>query len=250
MNFTFGIVTNGSELITGVIDSIRSLCLDNYEILIVGNYNKEISRDINYIQYTDTSESGDISTKKNIISKNSQYENIVYLHDYVALNEDWYDGFLKFGDNFNVCMTKIINLDGSRYRDWCLWCYDANKYVSKNHYLIPYDITNVSNMMYISGAYFIAKKRFMLNNPLCDKLKWGQGEDVEWSMRARLSTDFVINPNSSVRLLKYKERYFDETTEDENKILKNITNYDNSDSYADLLRFHIGKYFNLNTINI
>lgn len=244
MNFTFGIITNGSNLISGVIDSIRSLKINNYEILIVGNCHKEISSDITYIQYTDISESGDISTKKNIITEKSRYENIVYLHDYVALNEDWYYGFLKYGNNFDVCMTKIINLDGSRYRDWCLWCDDANKYVSKNHYLIPYDITNLSSMMYISGAYFIAKKAFMLKNPLCDRLKWGQGEDVEWSMRARLSTNFAINTNSSARLLKYKERYFDETTEDENKILKQIINYDNSHSYTNLLKFHIGNYFN------
>jgi hypothetical protein len=38
--------------------------------------------------------------------------------------------------------------------------------------------------------------------PLNESLKWGQGEDVEWSQRVKSKFDFSINPNSIIRLLK------------------------------------------------
>ena len=58
--------------------------------------------------------------------------------------------------------------------------------------------------MYISGAYFCAKKQFMLKYPLDETLIWGQGEDVEWSFRSREIWNYKCNPNSIVKLLKYK----------------------------------------------
>jgi hypothetical protein len=242
MEFTFGIITNGSSYINESITSIRNLNIPTYEIIIVGNYNGEISDDIKYINYQDKSIEGDVSTKKNIITANAIHENIVYLHDYIIFDNMWYTGFLEFGDDFNVCMTKILNNDNTRYRDWCLWQDDADRYVLKNNYLIPYNITNLSNMMYISGAYWVAKKNFMFDNPLNEKLKWFQGEDVEWSLRVRTKTIFKLNEYSQVKLAKQKDRIFNETNNNENDILKNIENYDNSLSYDNLIKNHLAKW--------
>jgi hypothetical protein len=190
----------------------------------------------------DGSSSGDISIKKNMITSEAKYENIVYLHDYVSLDENWYNGFLKFGDDFTVCMTKILNIDGVRYRDWCLWQDDANKYVGNLNYLIPYDMSHLSSMMYISGAYWVAKKSFMISNKLNEKLSWGQGEDVEWSLRVRNKTEFKMNSLSSVKLLKNKNRIFNETNILENNILSNIKGYDNTNSYNELIKNHLEKW--------
>jgi hypothetical protein len=44
-------------------------------------------------------------------------------------------------------------------------------------------------------------------------LLWGQSEDVEWSLRIREKYDFSMNKHSSVQLLKYKDRAFDESDE-------------------------------------
>lgn len=243
MDFTFGIITNNGQYINAIINSIRDLNIKNYEIIIVGKYSfDKNSDDIIFIDYTDDSEQFSISIKKNLITKKSKYENIVYLHDYIIFDKEWYQGFLRFGNEFDVCMNKINNIDGSRYRDWCLWKYDADKYVSANNYLIPYDIKNLSNMMYISGAYWVAKNKFMLDNPLNEKLKWEQGEDVEWSLRVRNKTQFKINNYSSVNLLKKKDRIFNETSSYENEILKSIESYNNDYSYDDLLINHIGKW--------
>jgi hypothetical protein len=244
MNFTFGIITNNGQYLFDAIKSIINLNIPNYEIVIVGNVDFKInlSENIKFIEFFDNCNNFSISTKKNIITENSNFENIVYLHDYIFFDKNWYDGFLKFDSDFEVCMTKIFNKDGTRYRDWCLWQDDANNFVSINNYLIPYDIQNLSEMMYISGSYWIAKRDFMLKNPLDDRLKWGQGEDVEWSLRVRDKTIFKINKESSVHLLKQKDRVFNETTDLENLVLKKIKNYNNKNSYDMLIKNHIGRW--------
>ena len=33
------------------------------------------------------------SKKKNIITQNAKYENIVYMHDYIVLDNNWYKGY-------------------------------------------------------------------------------------------------------------------------------------------------------------
>jgi hypothetical protein len=239
MEFTFGIITSGrSNTIFRLIESINLQGINNYEIIIVGG-DIEINNDkVRHINYIDNSSLGDISVKKNIITDEAKYENIVYLHDYISLCEDWYTGFLEFGNYFNICMTRIINTDGSRYRDWCLWQDDANKYVGNLNYLIPYDMSHLSSMMYISGAYWVAKKSFMINNKLNEKLSWGQCEDVEWSLRVRNKTEFKMNSLSSVKLLKNKKRIFNETNIIENNILCNIKDYENTNSYNELMKKH------------
>lgn len=239
MKFSFGIVTNGSDLIEECIQSIMNLKIPEFEIIIVGKYNQKLKEKINFIEYNDKSINGDISIKKNIITKNSKYENIVYLHDYIIHEENWYKGFLLFGNNFEVCITKILNKDNTRYRDWCLWQDDAEGYTQKNNYLIPYEVTNITKMMYISGAYWVAKKEFMLKNLLNENLSWGQGEDVEWSLRVRNKTIFKVNTKSIVKLAKQKDKIFNEIDEDEKFKLLQVINYDNNLSYKKLIDNHL-----------
>ena len=62
--------------------------------------------------------------------------------------------------------------------------------------------------MYISGTYWIAKKRVMEEFPLNENLFWGQGEDVEWSKSVTKKYNFSINPNSIVKLMGYKDPLF------------------------------------------
>jgi hypothetical protein len=238
MNFTFGIITGGKSNIGEIINSIKYQRIPEFEIIIVGGNDLLFDDDIKHIKYSDKSPLGDISIKKNIITDNAIFNNIVYLHDYIKLNEGWYDGFIKFGDDFDVCVNIILNLDGTRFRDWCLWLEDAKNYNIYN-YLLPYNIKHLSKMMYISGAYWVAKRSFMLENRLDDRLNWGEGEDVEWSIRVRKKTNFKINTNSTVSLTKYKDRIFNNTTDGDNLILSNIHNYDDSNSYEILLKNHL-----------
>jgi len=222
MEFTFGIITNGynDDLINKIITSIENNKIPIYEIIIIGNTKIPTNEKVKIFYFNEQIKEGWITRKKNIIAKNAQYENIVFLHDYIEFNSDWYEGFLKFGNNFQFCINKIINVNGNRFRDYSLFPYkvdylnihyspdDINPYFSENC-LLPYDFVNnikTNKYMYVSGAYYVIKKNianlFLLN----ENLVWGKGEDVEFSKRLH-NNGIIIQCNkfSSVKLLKHKE---------------------------------------------
>ena len=224
MDFTFGIITNGSTNIDSIIDSIENQNIPNYEIIVVGGNSIE-RKNIKHISFDEDIKKMWITRKKNLITQNAKYDNIVYMHDYIYLLPGWYDGHLKYGSDFNILMDKIINIDNTRFRDWTLWVElqeDLSYIMNNRQFLLPYDITHLSKYMYISGAYWIAKKNIMEEFPLNEKLSWGYSEDVEWSMRVREKYNFSMNINSSVKFLKKKDICdFYEMDEYSFKIIKN-----------------------------
>ena len=218
MNFTFGITTYDGFHVEQVIRSIENLKIPKkkYEIIVIGGLEEEvkykretwkkISNNLTCINFDEEIKPGWFTKKKNIITDSSKFENIVYSHDYIIYDENWYSEFEKFGDQWDVCMNTIKNNDGTRYRDWCAWddpklCYKNNRHVVK---LVPYFYNNIENM-YISGAYWVAKKEFMKKYPLDENLLMNQSEDVEWSKRWRKDkVEYAMNQNSIVNLLKQK----------------------------------------------
>ncbi len=226
MEFTFGIITGGNNdnMINTIIDSIEKENIPTYEVIIVGN--SSINRtNCTVIKFDENIKRAWITKKKNLISQHAKYENIVYLHDYIKLVEGWYDGQLKSGDDFKIRMDKIINFDGSRFRDWCIWPHNHNNMdaLIGRECLIPYTMTHLSKYMYISGSYWIAKKDVMLDFPLNESLAWGEGEDVLWSKEVREKYDFNMNVNSSVKIMKpNKDKVFDEPSENKQTELNNF----------------------------
>jgi len=213
MKFTFGIITAGTsdESLNLVIDSIERQNIPEYQILVVGN--SHVSRKNTFIiPFDESVRPGWITRKKNIVTVNSRYENVVYTHDYVVFEDDWYEGFLRFGEDFKICMNKFVNPDYSRFRDWVIWPHNDNFMDSivlpSRECLIPYDMTHLSKYQYISGTYWVAKRSIMEEHPLDDNLLHCQGEDVEWSKRVRQRLDFSMNPYSTVKSLKFKDPAF------------------------------------------
>jgi len=223
MEFTFGIITYGDsdEFINIIIDSIIKNNIQKYEIIIVGNTKIKQSDKIKIIYFDENIKSGWITRKKNIIAKNALYENIVLLHDYVKLDENWYQGFLQFGNDFDFCVTKIVNKNGNRFRDYTLFpleVYYLNLFYSpgkdiddyfNDNCLLPYDFINnikTNKYLYISGSYYIIKKTIANNFLLDENLVHCRGEDVEYSKRLH-NNGIIIKCNkfSTVNLLKYKE---------------------------------------------
>jgi hypothetical protein len=210
MEFTFGIITSGTEdkNINIIIDSIEKQNISTYEIIIVGN-SKVSRKNTRIVQFNDDYIPKWITRKKNIITNVAKLENIVYLHDYIVLTENWYKSFLKFGNNFDLCMSRITNYDGTRYRDWCICMWDNPTIMQivgqDKKCILPYDEERFKKHMYFSGAYWVAKRQVMLNYPLNEQLVWGQGEDVLWSSQVREKYEFKMNKDSEVKLLKQKE---------------------------------------------
>jgi hypothetical protein len=213
MKFTFGIITGG-RVEDKVINSILDLKIPEFEIIIVGGDKPTKYSLIRHIPFDENKKKAWITKKKNLIVKNATYENIVFMHDYVILDQNWYKGFKKFGNNFDVCMTQIKNLDGSRFRDWCSWD-DPNlnypnggipKGSGSNHVIVlPSYSYDKKEHMYISGTYWVAKKSLMKQEPLNESLVWGESEDVEWSKRILPKFNYKMNTYSTVHLLKDKK---------------------------------------------
>lgn len=228
MNFTFGIITTKSESeIYDVLVSIEKQNIPNYEIIVVGGNGVFKNPNIIHIPFDESVKNNWITRKKNIISKTANFENIVFLHDYFLLSNNWYYGQLSCGNDFKIRVDKIINKDGSRFRDWCLWPDNkiddntSTENIIREYALLPYDVNNLNCFQYISGGYWVAKKSVMIEYPLDETLCWGQSEDVEWSKRVRKNNKITMNLNSSVYLNKYKSVVFKETTD---KILKTLFN--------------------------
>lgn len=216
MNFSFGIISNGSDYshLNNLIESINFQNIENIEIVIVGQINKNKifnKRNIKFIDFDENIKPGWITKKKNLVTQNSKFENIVYMHDYLVLTKDWYKGYIKFGNKFDIAMNKIVNPNNTRYRDWTLWPHNKcsiDKIIEDNDCLLPYNVLDLSKYMYISGAYWIAKQDVMKEFPLDENLVWGEGEDVEWSKRVREKYDFSFNKFSKVKLQKEKSPEF------------------------------------------
>ena len=240
MQFTFGIITNNNiSSVNLIIDSIEKQNISEYEIIIVGiqNINRKNTK---CILFNETIYPGWITKKKNIITQHALYENIVYMHDYIILDDNWYNGFLKYGNDFDIIVNKINNSDGTRFRDWILnsnflngqsfkvitntpikdcpyiWVNDKENIINninipKNNQTIFLNYDNDGekwqNYIYISGSYFICKKHVMDEYPLNEILLHCHGEDVEWCQRVRNKFKFKFNKYSSVKLLKYKYVY-------------------------------------------
>ncbi|OGF26070.1 hypothetical protein A2303_04695 [Candidatus Falkowbacteria bacterium RIFOXYB2_FULL_47_14] len=217
------VITTGGQapdyLLKLISSAERELSGTPHEVIVVGPKNLNIQikpqSNIRHLIYRELRWSpGWITRKKNLGVASTRFDKIVVCHDYVHFLPGWKKGFDKFGENFDVCMNIILNNDGSRFRDWITWDY-PNIGVG----LLPYH-AECTPYQIISGTYFVAKRNFYLNNPLNEKLRWGEGEDVEWSRRIRKITKFKLNTYSKTGLLKQKKESPANWIEGTNKLEK------------------------------
>jgi len=211
-----------NERLHACIQSIKSLNIlnENYEIIVIGGntLGKDVTIDgVQYIHFDESIKPAWITKKKNLLIERAQFENIILIHDYVSFDENWYNGFISFTTDWDVCMCKIRNKDNTRWRDWLLWWCDKTPYrIEENGTLLApnrvmYDDTNYINngQMYISGTVIIGKKTYLQQNKLNEDLCWGQGEDCEWSGRCNKTWNYKMNTGSTLRLLKQHQTAID-----------------------------------------
>ena len=222
MKFTFGIITSGHPNVNTIIESIVSQNIPEYEIIVVGG--KKIKHpNVRYIPFDNPVKDRWITKMKNIITENAKYDNIVYMHDYISLTEGWYNEFVKFGDDWDICMNRMVNENWGRYRDWTMFPDKVEDIiVNRSHVLLPYDVYWMQKYMYISGAYWVAKKHVMISEPLDERLVWGEAEDVEWSDRVLGKYKYVMNEHSIVKLLKHKHPKFRLITDEDLETVKGL----------------------------
>lgn len=200
------IITAATDLVTleNTIASIdQELAGSPAEIIIVAPSKLKLTRaftlPIKLVPYRDLNFlSAMITRKKNLGVRHCQYDKVVLTHDYILFEAGWKAGWDKFGTDFAVAMNPIKDQDGSRFRDWLVLDYPG---IGAG--FLPYH-AEATPYQYISGTYFVVKRDFYLANPLDESLRWGEGEDIEWSKRIRTKTIFKFNPDSVVRCSKLK----------------------------------------------
>ena len=199
------IVTDGkSQYLSKMIESVdNEMSSSEGEIIVAGppkmSFPLNIKTKIVHVKYRSFGNlPAFITLKKNLGVKAAKYDKVAICHDYLKFAPGWLNGFKRFGDDFEVCSNKITAYDGSRYNDW-----STLDYPGIGMGLLPYE-TECAKYQYISGTYFVVKRDFYLQNPLNEKLRWGEAEDAEWSRRVRQKTSFKFNPFSEVVFLKQK----------------------------------------------
>jgi hypothetical protein len=198
MNFTFAITTDYSDInrLNEVRESIYNLKIPNYEVLIIGGKDYSHYIDTTFLYFNDKKYPGWTTKKKNILVETSRYENVILMHDYFLFDDNWYNSFVEFGNEWDICSNQQLLINGKRhFTDWVTW----DDPVFPRYTSLSYDDWSRTQHMYMSGGYFIVKKHVVMDNPFNESLMHGQAEDVEWSLRVRDKYRMVCNGNARVQ---------------------------------------------------
>ena len=200
MNFSFGIVTDHkyTARLQEIFDSIRALQIPNYEILVVGGALQDRigAPDVRYVPFDEQQKPMWVTRKKNLLDAACHYENLVVMHDYYVFHADWYQNFLEFGSDWEVCSTSQLLIGGKRhFTDWVVW--DSPIY--PRYYSLPYEDWSHTKHMYQSGGYMLVKKGVLKLFPMNENKSWGNAEDVEWSLQMREHLLWKCNGKSVVQ---------------------------------------------------
>jgi len=234
---TFGIITENPEHENCqlVVESIRRQQIKEYQIVIVGGTKRRAVDKMELIPFDESVKKAWITRKKNLITQNAQFEQVVYLHDYICLESGWYEGLVNYGNQWDVMMTRLRLPDGRRYRDYSIFpsfhtfskqnihlqsimkpdLFSQIPGMDPEEALVPFNISSeaaeiLHPWLYISGAYWMARRKVMLEFPLDERLGWGEGEDIDWSERIKKKYKISFNDKSTAILLKTKDPIFRE----------------------------------------
>jgi hypothetical protein len=198
MSWSFIICTDGINnlrFIPIIIESIRKQNIPNYEILVSVEKDSPFFKNEKNVKviYVDTKQ---FTVKKNEAAKHAMYDNLCFLHDYVILSDNWYEGYQQFGYDWNVSTTRSININGTRFWDWCVYNHPELGHAKVDYCMeaTPYHYAPRNN--------FSCKKIFFLDNPLNNLT---DGEDIEWSLRIQHKWNYKLNKISSVNFLKLQK---------------------------------------------
>ena len=206
--FSFCIITGNDDAaghrIDTIIDTIRLMRVPEFEVIIIGGEGVLHTRTGDNIKKIDFDESVKempwLTKKKNEVIKHCKHENVVMLHDYFKFHFSWYFYYKKFFNkyDYDICCNPILMLDHRRDpTDWVTWDHPAGRHIA-----LPYSDWSHTKNQYISGGYFIVKKKFLEENPFNEEYTSGDGEDVEWSLRVRDKAKIICNPYSYCQHIK------------------------------------------------
>lgn len=210
-----------SHVITRIrkcIEGIKKQNISNYEIIIVGNV--DIVDDyVKVIKFDENIKHMWITRKHNLIAQNALFNKILIMHDYFMPDEIWFNEMCNFGDDWDICVCRLQNRDGLRYRDWMRYL----SFIDEN------DLTRED--MHFSAVCFCIKKEFILKYPSDENHTWFDACDFEYSRRLNKIWKYRYNPKAIVHIIKHRisdpfciyeweEKYRGKTIEELRKLSK------------------------------
>lgn len=212
MNFSFGVCVSEKTTSHHLISQLRAIKqaashLKYYETILCGHLSNEAYTEVQeiaeyfslkYLPYEGSADKpGHITKKKNMIADIAFFDNLCLMHDYFRIPEDFCQ---HIPAKYNIYVVPIRTLEGKQHSDWVvnpnkLQAYidstpgaaedlmkvapheNAPKYVCG----VPYSMTSLIPIQYISGGFITIKTNIMRDNPFDENLFWGDAEDLVWS---------------------------------------------------------------------
>lgn len=201
--WTFGIITLGSrnEWVEQMIRSIVAQKIPHFEIIVCGKYFEREEPFIRYVEMPND-EIPNLTRKKNRIVQEARFENVVVLHDRIVLEDGWYEGMKRFGNDWDFLGCKVTHR-GSRSYDWFTTGYPT--------YLMEFDQKRAAleyadwdRWAVINAGIFILKKRAFKEAQWNEKDYYPGNDDMIFCTDLE-NKGFLprFNPYSSCRALSF-----------------------------------------------
>jgi hypothetical protein len=191
--WTMAVVTQGTrvENVERFCKSVRDQDPEQcHEILVHGSPHP--SYDAYGVRYVEpepnTLEGLTLGQKKNAIARAARHPNLLIAHDRYVIDEGFFDGFARFGYDFDFCAVQQTYDDGEPYPAYCALNADGLFWAPTVH-CENYNALHVNQ--YVNGGLMVFKTHALLACPFNDLLYWNQAEDVEVS---RVFTDSGMPP--------------------------------------------------------
>ena len=181
--WTMAIVTQGTRVdaVARFCKSVRDQDPDGqHEILVHGLPHPAYDPyDVRYIDtLAETPEGVTLGSKKNTIARAATHPNLLIAHDRYVLDPRFFDGFERFGYDFDLCAVYQTYEDGEPYPSYC--ALDATGLVwAPTVHCENYNLLHANQ--YVNGGLMVFKTHTLRANPFNDLLYWNQAEDVEVS---------------------------------------------------------------------
>jgi len=184
--WTFGMLTTGTRLanVERFIDSIERQCHGPYEILLVSPVDLGAlaeRRHVRVLRFVEHDDLGWITKKKNLISAEAQYSDILICHDRFWLTDDFCRTFEDWGYGYGLAAVRVRLPDGSRGLDWAV--VSSQNHVWSAGGLLDYRA--YSQYAYNPGGATVIRKVFWQDYPWNENLFWNEHEDVELCRRVQ-----------------------------------------------------------------
>lgn len=186
-SWSLGIITRGNRhsQVLAFLKSVRGQDPDNqHEILVSGPRHPELDAfGVRYVEGDYRDDLAEISRKKNDIIDAAQGANLLIVHDRYQLNPGFFDGFARFGYDFDFCTVPQFYESGETFPAYAAMPGSGLAFLPKAMQCDDYSM--LLPMQYVNGGLMIGKTETLRRVRLNELLFWNQMEDVELSAEMR-----------------------------------------------------------------